>query len=301
MEPDRVAYSPIIARPPIAWPDGARVAVWVVPNIEFYEYLPPPHRARDPWPRTPHPDVMNYGLRDYGNRVGLWRLFEVLDRHGIRATVSLNLAAFEHFPEILAACERRNWDYLCHGIYNTRYLYGLSVDEERALVADCVAAFERLTGRRLAGWLSPGVTYTLNTPDLVAEAGIKYFCDWFHDEQPFPIKVRRGRLISLPYSVDINDAVLHRQGHEADALAVMIRDQFDTLYAEGATNGRVMCIALHPYLIGQPHRLHHLDAVLAYLRSHDKVWFATGEEIADWYYARMWDRVQAHLAAEAVG
>lgn len=298
MHPNRVVYSPIVARPVLRWPGGKRVALWVVPNIEFYELLPPPHRARDPWPRTPHPDVMSYATRDYGNRVGLWRLFDVMDRHAIRCTVSLNLAVFEHFPEIFEACEHRRWDYLCHGIYNTRYLYGLSEEEEREVVRECVATFRQLTGRQLAGWLSPGLSYTLNTPDLVAEAGIRYYCDWLHDDQPFPMKVRSGRLLSLPYSVDLNDTVLHRQGHEGEEFARMIRDHFDTLYREGETSGRVMCIAIHPYVVGQPHRLRHLDEALAYIRAHDDVWFATGEEIADWYYAEMWDRMQLNLAGD---
>jgi allantoinase len=289
MEPDRIAYSAIIDRPPIVWPNGARIALWIVPNLEYYELLPPPHRARDPWPRTPHPDVQAYGARDYGNRVGLWRLFEVMDRHRIRCTVSLNLALFEHFPELLDECEARRWDYLCHGIYNTRYLFGMPIDEEIALVRDCVETFRRLTGRPLAGWLSPGLTYTLNTPDLVAEAGIKYYCDWVHDDQPFPMRVRSGRrLISLPYSVELNDTVMHRQGHEAEEFTQVIRDQFDTLYAEG---GRVMCIALHPNVSGQPHRIRLLDEALSYVLGHDGVWQATGEEIADWYYANCFDRM----------
>ena len=288
MEPDRVAYSPIVDRPPLAWPNGARLALWVVPNLEYYELLPPPYRERNPWPRTPHPDVQQYGLRDYGNRVGLWRLFEVMDRHAIRCTVSLSLALFEHFPELLTECEARRWDYLCHGIYNTRYLFGMPEDEERALVRDCVDTYRRLTGRALAGWLSPGLTYTLNTPDLVAEHGVKYYCDWVHDDQPVPMRVRGGqRLITLPYSVDLNDTVMHRQGHDAEEFSQLIRDQFDTLYAEG---GRVMCIALHPYVSGQPHRIGLLDGALAYVMSHDGVWQATGEEIADWYYATAWAR-----------
>ena len=121
MEPNLVPYSPILHRPPLRWPNGARVALWVVPNIEHYEYLPKFVRTRDPWPRSPHPDVLGYSQRDYGNRVGLWRLFEVTDALGIRCTVSLNMAVLEHFPEILGAMEARGWEYMSHGIYNTRY------------------------------------------------------------------------------------------------------------------------------------------------------------------------------------
>lgn len=294
---DRVAYSPITTRPPLHWPGGARVALLVVPNIEFYEYLPPHNPHRDPWSRSPHPDVLGYGTRDYGNRVGLWRLFETLDRHEIRATVSLNLAVFEHFPELLDECERRGWDYMCHGLYNTRYLWGLSEQDEAREIAECVSTFRRLTGRDLAGWFSPAMSMTLSTPDLVAEAGIRYYCDWVHDDQPVPLRVRSGRLLSMPYTVDLNDAVVQRQGHEADVFGQVIVDQFDTLYAEGAESGRVLVVAIHPYLMAQPHRIRYLDEALEHVCGHAGVWKATGTEIADWYDAEMWDVMQAHLEA----
>lgn len=291
----RVAYASIVDRPPIRWPGGARVALWVVPNIEHYEYLPAWKTIRDPWPRTPHPDVLGYGSRDYGNRAGLWRMFEILDRHPVRCTVSLNLANFAHYPEILAACEARKWDSMCHGIYNTQYLWNMPEDEERAYVQECVRMYRHLVGRQLAGWYSPAMSHTVNTPDLVAEAGVKYWCDWVHDDQPFPFKVRSGRLITVPYSVDLNDAVILRQGLDAEEFAQMAVDHFATLYAEGATNGRVMCLAIHPYIMGQPHRARHLDTMLREICAHQDVWHATGEEIADWYYANMWTAMADHL------
>ncbi len=198
------------------WPGGARLALWVCPNIEHYEFEPGPVRVRDPWPRSPHPDVLGYGLKDYGNRVGLWRMFETMDRYGIRCTVSLNLANFEHYPEIFEACERRGWDYMCHGVYNTQYLWGYGEDEERAFVADCVETFRRLTGRALEGWFSPAASHTLNTPDLVAEAGVRYYCDFYHDDQPFPVRVKKGRLITIPYQMDLNDAVLTQGSGEGE-------------------------------------------------------------------------------------
>lgn len=282
----RLNYSAIVDRPPLRWPGGERVALWVVPNIEHYEYLPGPSPVRNPWPRSPHPDVLGYGSRDYGNRVGVWRLFDVLDRYGIRGTTSCNMAAFEHYPAVLQACMVRNWDFMCHGIYNTRYHWNMGETEERAAIADCVATFKRMTGRQLAGWLSPALSNTLNTPDLLAEAGIKYYCDWLHDDQPFPMVVRSGRLLTIPYSVDINDAPVQLQGHEGDEFERMIRDAFDVLYREGETSGRVMCIAIHPYISGQPHWIAHLDRALAYICRHEGVWKATGEEIADSYLAQ---------------
>jgi peptidoglycan/xylan/chitin deacetylase (PgdA/CDA1 family) len=283
-DPDRFPYQPITQRPRLRLPHGARIAVWVCPNVEHYEFQPGPIRVRDPWPRTPHPDVLGYASKDYGNRVGIWRMAEVTDRYGIRCTLSLNLANFEHYPDILEASAQRQWDVMCHGLYNTQYLWGYQEDEERALIADCVATTKRLTGRDLAGWFSPAASHTLNTPDLVAEAGIKYYCDFYHDDQPAPIRVRQGRLITLPYQMDLNDSVLYAGGGEGEDFLRMARDMFDTLYAEGAEQPRIMCLAVHPYMIGRPHRAKYLDLALAHIARHDGVWFATGEELADWYY-----------------
>ena len=162
----------------------------------------------------------------------------------------------EASPEAgLAACEERRWDFMGHGMYNTRYLWGATEDEERAHIAECVELYRQRTGRQLQGWLSPALSHTLRSPDLVAEAGIRYYCDLVHDDQPWPARVRAGRLITVPYSVDLNDAVTHRQGYEAEDYARMAIDTFDTLWREGEQSGRVMCIAVHPYNMGQPHRI----------------------------------------------
>lgn len=298
MEPDRVVYSPINDRPRLELPNGARVAVWIAPNIEHYEYLPDPVRVRDPWPRMPHPDVYDYGIKDYGNRVGVWRMFETMDRCDIRCTVSLNFAVIEHYPEIFEAMEARRWDVMCHGLYNTQYLWGVEEDEEREFIARCIEMYRQATGRMLPGWFSPAASFTLNTPDLVAEAGIKYYCDWYHDDQPFPMKVKSGQLITVPYTMEINDAIVYRRPVEADDFAQLIRDYFDTVWREGETQPRVMCVALHPYMMGQPHRQRHLEEAIAYMRSHDGVWFATAEEIADHYYATSYDGMVQHLDGE---
>lgn len=285
---DRVPYQPITDRPRLTWPNGARVAVWVVPNVEHYEYLPPPTGGRDAWPRTPHPDVLGYGLRDFGNRVGLWRMAEVTDKLRIPVTLSLNLANWLHYPDIFEACEARGWDVMAHGLYNTRYHWNMSQEAEREAIGDCVEIYRRLTGRQLRGWFSPAATWTHNTPDLVAEAGISYYCDWYHDDQPTPINVRQGRLITLPYQMDINDAMVWRHHFEAEDFAQMVIDHFDTLWREGADQGRVVCIALHPYIMGQPHRIRALERALRHIVEHDQVWMATGAQIADWYLSDVW-------------
>lgn len=280
---ERIAYSALPLRQPLRWPNGARLAVWVAPNIEHYEYLPEQVRVRNPWPRLPHPDILGYGLRDYGNRVGVWRLMELFDRLELPVTVSLSMAVLDMYPEIAQAMMERQWEFMSHGLYNTRYHWNMSEAEEREAIAQCQEIHLRHTGRRLRGWFSPAASNTLRTPDLVAESGISYLCDFYHDDQPTPIRVRSGELTSLPYSMEINDSIAWRRGQEAQAFARKIRDEFDVLYAEGGEHGRVMNIAVHPFIMGQPHRIEALEQALQYIRSHDDVWFATGAQIVDWY------------------
>jgi peptidoglycan/xylan/chitin deacetylase (PgdA/CDA1 family) len=280
---ERIAYSALPERAPLRWPGGARVAVWVAPNIEHYEYLPELIRVRNPWPRVPHPDILGYGLRDYGNREGVWRLMALFDRLRLPVTVSLSMAVLDLYPEIAQAMLERQWEFMSHGLYNTRYHWGLSQDEERAAIEQCQQIHLRHTGRRLPGWFSPAASNTLQTPDLVAESGIAYLCDLYHDEQPTEVRVRSGELISLPYSMEINDSIAWRRGIEAQAFAQKIRDEFDVLYAEGAVHGRVMNIAVHPFIMGQPHRIEALEQALSYIAQHEGVWWATGSQIVQHY------------------
>jgi allantoinase len=303
-ELDRVIYSPIIDRPKIRWPNNARVAFWISPNAMFYEYQPPANALRDPWPRTPHPDVRSYGHQDYGNRVGFWRMLEIIDQHAMPCTAAINVAVLQHFPEMRKAMVARNWNYMSHGLYNTRYLWDVSEDDERAFYRDIIDTVYELTGKRVIGAMGPGPqSVTSRTPDLLAEAGIRYQADWFHDDQPFPINVRQGRLISVPYTLEISDSSVIGTGAgtawEGDDFAEIIKRQFDTLYEEGAESGRVMCISLHAYLIAQPHRARYLDEALSYILSHDGVWKTTAEEIAAYYLDHCYDEVASHLGLSA--
>ena len=297
LPPDRVDYSPIIDRPIIKWPNGARVALWISPNVEHYEYMPDDDAARTPWSRTPFPDVQQYSYRDYGNRVGFWRMLETLDKYNIRSCVSLNVAVLEHFPEVRDAMVERNYDYMSHGIYNTRYLYTYTEEQERKFYRDTIETLKLHTGKQLKGMLGPAISGTERTPDLMAEAGLIYHTDWMHDDQPVPIKVKSGKLISVPYSIELNDSSLLRDNHyEGDYFARICKAQFDQLYKEGAESGRVMCIALHPFLIGQPHRIKYLDEILSHIMSHDGVWQTTADEIADYYIENYYDDAVAHAA-----
>lgn len=273
-------------RPKIKWPDEAKIAVWIVPNVEFYELSPPTGTVRPPWSR-PIPDVLAYSLRDYGNRAGIWRIFETLDRHQIRASVSLNAAVCDHLPDVVEACLSRDWELFAHGVYNTRWIYGMSEDQVRALIKDSLETIGSFSRKPVRGWLSPAVSSTEAFLDLLPEFGIDYTIDMVHDDQPTPINVKNGRLISIPYSSDINDIrVMGIRGYTPANWSQMIKAAFDRLYIEGEESGTVLCVPLHPYIVGQPHRIAALDDVLRYMKSHDKVWFATGSEIADHYYAQ---------------
>lgn len=286
---DRLPYTPIVDRLPLRWPGGARVAVWVVPNIEHYEYLPP-HGAIDPYPRTPHPDVRKYAYHDYGNRVGFWRLLEVLDRHDIPCTVSLNAAVLDHYPEIAAAMVDRRWDMMSHGLYNTRFLTGMDETEERAFYDACNRVLERHTGQHFTGMLGPYITGTARTPDLMAEAGMRYHADWVHDERPSPLTTASdARMVALPYSYDLNDAPLLMRSHvEGEAYARRCITNFEHLWGDSDHAGRMMCLPLHPFAVGQPHRIRHLDHVLDHLRRRG-AWIATATDIVDHYLAEGYD------------
>lgn len=285
LAPDRFYYSPITQRPKITWPNNARVAFWVAPNIEHYEYTPlsRPHR----------PDIPSYTRNDYGNRAGFWRMYDVMQANAMPACVCLNSAVLEHFPEIKAAMIAADWHYMAHGVYNTRPIYGYSIEDERAYWADFIATVKAHTGKRVLGRLGGGGGYTENTDDLMAEAGCTYHTSWIIDDQPVPIKVKGGqKFVYVPYSGQTNDVLNLTANREADAFFQTVKDQFDTLYREGAESGRVMCLSLHPHMMGRPNAAKYLDRMLKYILGHDGVWATTADEIADYYIEHHYD---AHM------
>ncbi len=302
-DPGLYRYLPWDERPRIVWPGGARVALWIAPNIEFYEYDPPPNPKRKPWPR-PFPDVLGYSTRDYGNRVGHQRMMAVLDRYGLRGSVSLSTAMCVHHPEVIAMAAERGWEFFSHGIYNTRYVYGMDEAQEREMLSESMALIERHTGQHCDGYLAPALSHTERTIDLFAELGGRYTCDLFHDDQPTPVRTRSGhRFVSVPYSLELNDTIVYVVNRiEPRRYGRMICDAFDRLYAEGAESGTVMCIPLHAYQVSHPHRLDALDRALEYICRHDGVWKATGREIAGHFLDHHYDdfvAAEAHVEAGA--
>lgn len=265
-------YRPIVERKPVLWPHQARVAVWIVPNIEHF------HLERG----ANAPDVRNYSRRDYGNRVGVWRMMETMEKHGFRGTVALNGEVAQHYPRIMEECAKLKWELMGHGLTNSTPLTGMDIETERATIAATRRAIED-QGQKMRGWLGPGLTETWNTLGLLKEHGVDYVADWVSDDLPF--RMNNG-LYSIPYTLELNDMPLFNMPSiSTQDFERRICETFDVLYEEGARLPRVMCIALHPFLTGVPHRIRALGRALAYMAGHDQVWQATGSEIIDAYKA----------------
>ncbi|MAK43298.1 MAG: polysaccharide deacetylase [Spongiibacter sp.] len=279
----RFDYSPIAERPKWQLPKGARVAVWVIPNIEHFLF-DRPSTSITPMTTSLVPDILNYSWRDYGARVGVWRMMDTMEKYGIRGTAALNADVCERYPQIIEAGNRLGWEWMGHGKNNSQLLTDMEPEQERELIRDVVETITEGTGKKPRGWLSPALTETHNTPDLLVENGIEYVGNWVNDEQPYPMKVKKGSLYSIPYSIEVNDIPVFLDGRKMGGeFQQIICDTFDVLYEDGKTSGRVMAIALHPFLVGHPHRAKYLDQALKHISARQDVWFATGSEIIDWY------------------
>jgi allantoinase len=295
MENRLYPYWPLRRRPPLELPNGARVAFWIGVNIEHFE-LDKPSTSITPITAQFVPDPLNYGWRDYGTRVGIWRMMDLFDRLGLRASVLLNADICRYCPEIVEEGNQRGWVWLAHGKNNSTLQVGMELEDERRYLTDVVNTIKETSGKQPKGWLGPALTETFNTLDLLAELGLTYTCDWCNDDLPHPLRIKQGRMISVPYSIEVNDIpVFLDKGMPAEGFAQMIKDQFDVLYAEGEQGARIMAVALHPFLIGHPFRHKYLAQALEYVVGHDKVWLTTRDEIADWYYANYYDRDVAQL------
>ena len=281
---DRYEDSFIFERKPFKWPGNKTLAVWIAPNVEVWHYDAPAGQAVSPNVRNIVPDVINYAWREYGMRVGLWRIADTLDAIGVKATVALNSAVAEAHPKSLEEMKKRGWEFMGHGITNSENLAGLNLEKEREVIQTVLKTIEQATGLKPRGWLGSGLAETYNTLDILAEEGVIYCGDWNNDDQPYPMKVRKGRMFSIPYCMEINDISLFmRKGYTGEQYLQSVVDQFDTLYADSAKQPRVLGIPLHPMIVGQPLRSKYLERALAHIKKHDRVWFATGSEIIEAY------------------
>lgn len=282
---ERYDWSMLEDRAPITWPDGKKLAVWINTSLEFY----PLNQRGVPFKvpngmKMPYPDLRHFTLRDYGNRVGIYRCLKAFERFGVRPTFAINTQLAQETPYLLEQLKAFDGEILCHG-WNMDHLHygGQDEQEEAELVKRSVDTLRELTGQPVRGWLSPAKNQSWNTPDLLAANGIEYCCDWVNDDMPYHFKTSNGPLTIMPLSTELEDQFIIGQNlHSEDSWVEQVKDAFDYLLEEAQTQGgRMLALNIHPWLIGQPHRISSLEAVLDYVTGHDDVWQATASEILD--------------------
>jgi len=282
---ERLAYSAIGERPPLVLPHGARLAVWVIVNVEEWDIHQTMPRTviTPPAGGAPMPDIPNWAWHEYGNRVGFWRMLEVFDTFSIPAVLAINGSAIAAYEPIARAARDRNWEFMGHGFTQKNMQ---KVENEADDIARTTEAIAQFAGKRPRGWLGPGLTETWETPDLLVEAGYDYVCDWVLDDQPVVLKTRSGGIVNIPYTQECNDvAMMLIQHHKASEYTDRAIDQFTQLHHDARNSARVMAIVLHPYIMGAPHRLKYFRRVIEHISGAGAVLFWTGEQILDWYNA----------------
>jgi peptidoglycan/xylan/chitin deacetylase (PgdA/CDA1 family) len=275
----RYLYSPITERPAYDWPGGKRLAVYLALNLEWFSFGE--GLGAELAPGGPQPDVLNYAWRDYGNRVGVFRLADLFAELGLPVSLLVNSAMVEEAPQAVAAF--RDAEIVAHGRSNSERQGTLPEAEERRLVAETAAALEKHCGQRPRGWLGPWISQSAATPDLLHEEGYEYLLDWCHDDQPIWMRTRRGKILSVPYPQELNDIpqIVARKREGAE-FADMIVDAFEVMRAECDKRPLVMGVALHPYIVGWPHRFRHLKRALKQIvgMADERVWFTTAGAVA---------------------
>lgn len=287
-------FVPLPERQPLKWPNGARLALILTINLEYWDllkdgtdpyYAGGPPVVPDPLPANV-PDFTNYSWREYGQRVGVWRMIDVFDQAGVPASCTMNAKMGLERRAVIDAVNQRGWELVAHNYEQGDLLtnYAFDPEGEKALILEALKVYEQVVGRKAKGWLSSSLRGTQRTPDVLAAQGLIFFCDYMNDDQPYLIQTPSGAIVATPYSVEMNDFTLfHRRGLTTSDVLDTFKEQFDELYREGAESGRLMNIGLHPHVAGHPYRIRALRDFLAYAKSFDGVWWATREEMATWY------------------
>jgi allantoinase len=276
------SFKPIHQRPILKLPNHAMVAVWVVMNVEHFTFgklgtAIQPHL-------NSHPEIANYAWRDYGNRVGIWRLFELFQELEIPVTAAVNGEICTFYPEIMAAMQENNWEIMAHGINNSTGHSNMEKEQEWEIIQKTINLLKQSTGKHPQGWLTPGFSITESTFELLHQAGIVYTADWVNDEQPYWYPVKDQQMLAIPYTIEANDITLCLSNRfSGEQFSQAITDQFDQLWHDGETNARVMAIGLHPFIVGQPLRLKYLKQCLLHIKKKSQTWLTTGEEIYKWF------------------
>jgi len=283
---DRFEYSALPQRKPWKLPGDARIAVYTVVNIEEWDIEKPVAREYVTAPAgvATVPNIPNWAWHEYGMRVGIWRIIDALSKRNLKASVAINAQVCEGADEPVArALREAGWPFMGHG-YAQVPVHKL--DEQAASIRKCYEVLKNYTGQAPTGWLGPGLHETLDTLDYLAEAGFKFVCDWPMDEQPVAMKTKSGPVVAMPYNLELSDLpmmVVHQ--HESRVWLERLIDQFDRMYQDGAKQPRVLSMSVHPYITGVPHRIKYFEAAYDHMLQHDAVWFATPEEIYDWFQA----------------
>ena len=281
---ERIPFSPIVDRPALKLPSEVRQLVWVIVNVENWDSCQPMPRAVLPPPMGGSliPDLPNWAWHEYGMRVGFWRILATLADRGIVPTLALNGSVCRDYPQVTRAAHVAGWEFMGHG-YVQAPMHTL--DDQRGAIRRTIEAIGAVTGRPPRGWESPGLTETFDTLDLLAEEGIEYVADWVLDDQPCYLQASNRPIVSLPYTVEMNDvAMMAVAQHASDEFLTRGRRQFDRLFKESASITRIMSISLHPYLMGAPHRIGYLEELIDHMTAREGVVFWTGERILDWFH-----------------
>jgi peptidoglycan/xylan/chitin deacetylase (PgdA/CDA1 family) len=283
-------WSPIVKRPPLQWPDGARLAVCLLVDLGHYEWQPPesafdPPTHTPPHSQNPYPDYVTVTFREYGHRVGIFRMMDVFDKYKVSATVPMDAHTAQHYRILVEECQKREWEIIGHGITQRQAISSLmSEAEERRYIARSIDALTAATGKMPLGWLGPEHSQSTRTPAILAEMGLRYCCDLPNDEQPYRINTPTGELYALPCMIEIGDTM----GHYNRKLPLkrwvqMVKETFDVMYEDGEESGLLLAFRLHPWCVGQPYRVKYLDEIIAHMAGRPDVWIASGSQIVDWY------------------
>ena len=285
MDHTHYAWSMLSQRPPITWPNGARLALWVNVNLQFFPLDQKGKPFAVPGGMTmPYPDLRHFTLRDYGNRVGIYRFLKAFDQYSIKPTFAFNTELAERLPYLLQRIVDRGDEILCHGWNMDSLHYGvMDADEEARLVEHSLSRLRELSGQAITGWISPARNESENTPQLLAANGVRYFCDWVNDDMPYPFHTAQGDLVAMPLSNELEDRfVLMNNLHSEQSWLEQVCDACDFLLQEAEqSGGRILALNIHPWMLGQPHRISKLEQALAYISSRAGVWSASATEIID--------------------
>lgn len=288
MDQEHYNWSPISTRPLLKWPDGARVALCIIINLEHFEWTIPPDGFMPRGPQgpqqLPHSPSTPWSHHEYGHRVGLFNVMEVLDKYGIKATVAMDAATADNYPFIVQECKKRDYEFIGHGLTMQRLITStMNEEQEREYIRTSLSSLQKATGTRPVGWFGVEYSESARTPELLAEEGMRYVCDWPNDEQPYKMKTKNAYFLPVMLELDDEHTMRAPRFVPVTEYCQMLQDGFDILYRDGAQSGRVLALSLHPYLIGQPFRVKYLDKALEHITRYGALWKATGKEIIDWY------------------